>query len=252
MPFRTLAHAAAFSALAFGAVLARQPASADRLKLWEIVHDDCVPAAAKGGNLPRPCLGVDPKAGDAVIKDRNGVAQLLDISLIRLTGIEDPHLLEAGAPNYFADAWRARGLMATYLKAMPPREGLAIAINSKYSRSQDQLHLHVDCLAPNVAKALADYAPHFDVHWRAMTEPLQGRKYWARRVDSADLAGVDPFHVLAEEMPGARAHMAQWSLAAAPIRFGAEPGFVLLADRAEMAEGGHAEDLQDHSCALAN
>jgi CDP-diacylglycerol pyrophosphatase len=250
MPCSIFARAAIVSAMAF-AVLAPHTASADRLKLWEIVHDQCVPAAAKGDKLPRPCLGVDPKAGDAVIKDRNGVAQLLDISLVRVTGIEDPRLLAAGAPNYFADAWRARGLMATYLKAIPPREGVAITINSEYSRSQDQLHLHVDCLAPEVAKALADYAPHFDSHWRPMTVALQGRRYWARRVDSADLAGVDPFRILAEEMPGAQSHMGQWSLAAVPIRFVAEPGFVLLADRAELTAGGHAEDLQDHDCALA-
>jgi CDP-diacylglycerol pyrophosphatase len=240
-----------FWALAFAAVLAPHAASADRMKLWQIVHDQCAPAAQKAQALPPPCLAFDPKAGDAVITDRIGVAQLLDIPIARVTGIEDPQLLQAGAPLYFADAWRARALMAARLPTMPPREGVAIAINSEHSRTQDQLHLHVDCLRPEVAKALADYAPHFDGQWRPMTEALQGRKYWARRVDSADLAGVDPFHILADELPGARAQMGQWSLGAAPIRFGTEPGFVLLADRAELTEGGHAEDLQDHSCALA-
>ncbi len=43
--------------------------------------------------------------------------------------------------------------------------------------------------------------PHLDAQWRPMTEALAGRKYWARRVDSADLAGVNPFRLLADEMP---------------------------------------------------
>jgi CDP-diacylglycerol pyrophosphatase len=237
--------------LAVVAVLAARPAAADRMALWRIVHDECVPAAAKGAPMPPPCLAVDPRGGDAVIKDRNGVAQLLDIATERVTGIEDPQLLAPGSPNYFANAWRARSLMATRLPVMPPREAIAIAINSEFSRSQDQLHLHVDCLAIEVARALADYAPHFDGQWRPMTEALAGRKYFARRVDSADLDGVDPFKILAGEMPGAKAEMGHWSLAAAPVRFGAEPGFVLLADHVELTGGGHAEDIQDHSCGIA-
>ncbi len=242
---------AALSALVLAAVLAGSSARADRMKLWEIVHDECVPAAQNSDKLPPPCLNVDLQGGVAVIKDRNGVAQLLAIPLARVTGIEDPQLLKAGSPPYFANAWRARKLMAEYLKAPSPRAAVAIAVNSEFSRSQDQLHLHVDCLAAEVAKALADYAPHFDGQWRPMTTELQGRKYWARRVDSADLAGVDPFRILADEMPGARDEMGNWSLAAAPVNFGSEPGFVLLADHAELAAGGHAEDIQDHSCALA-
>ncbi len=256
-PKRRVLRRALLAALALAGVaaLAEQAACANRLKLWEIVHKQCVPAALKGDKLPAPCLGVDLKEGeargDAVIKDRVGIAQLLDIPTERVTGIEDPKLLKPGAPNYFAAAWRARGLMAAYLNALPRREDLSLAMNSKFARSQDQLHLHVDCLKPGVAKALADYAPHFDGRWRVMTVALEGRKYWARRVDSADLYGVDPFRLLADEMPKARGGMDLWSLAAVPAQFAGRPGFVLLADHAELAAGGHAEDLQDHSCAIA-
>jgi CDP-diacylglycerol pyrophosphatase len=239
----------AVAAFALASILVGRAALANRMALWEIVHKQCVPAS--GGKLPPPCLSVDLKGGDAVIKDRNGIAQLLAIPTDRVTGIEDPQLLKDGAPDYFAEAWRARGLMAAYLKATPAREALAITVNSKFSRSQDQLHLHVDCLKPEVAKALSDYAPHIDAQWRAMTEALAGRKYWARRVDSADLDGVDPFRILADEMPRAKTEMGLWSLAAVPVAFAGKPGFVLLADHVELAAGGHAEDLQDADCAIA-
>lgn len=238
------------AAVALGALLAGRAALADRMALWRIVHGQCVPATLKGDRLPPPCLAVN--GATAVIKDRNGVAQVLAIPVARVTGIEDPQLLRPGAPNYFADAWRARALMATYLKPMPPREDVAIAINSEFARSQDQLHLHVDCLKREVVTALTDYAPHLDGEWRPMTVALDGRKYWARRADSPDLVGVDPFRLLADEMPKAKDEMGSWSLAAVPLDFAGRPGFALLADHAELAAGGHAEDLQDHDCAVAH
>ena len=228
-----------------GGLLAAGVACADRMTLWRIVHDQC--AAHAGGALPPPCVEVG--ATDSVIKDRVGVAQLLDIPTTRVTGIEDAQLLAPGAPNYFANAWRARGLMRRYLPSAPERDGLAITVNSTVSRSQDQLHLHIDCLLPEVARTLAAYAPHVDGQWRPMTDALAGRKYWARRVETLDLAGADPFHILADEMPNARSEMGLWTLAAIPAPDGR--GFLLLADHAELTAGGHAEDLQDHECAIA-
>jgi CDP-diacylglycerol pyrophosphatase len=234
-------------ALVAALVLVAGPAHADRMALWNIVHGACVPAQEKGEAMPPPCLEV--AGATAVIKDRNGVAQLLAIPTARVTGIEDAAILKPDAPNYFAAGWEQRGLMRRYLPAAPEREGLVVSINSAYSRSQDQLHLHVDCLRADVKAALVGYAPHLDGQWRPMTEPLAGRKYWARRVDSPDLAGVDPFRLLADEMPD-RGDMAHWTLAAVPLTFDGKPGFALLADRAELTAGGHAEDVADHDCGI--
>ena len=84
-----------------------------------------------------------------------------------------------------------------------------------------------------------------------MVEPLKGRFYWARRVLSDDLSGVRPLELLADGVADAKAHMADESLIAVGATFAGKPGFVLLADRAELTQGGHAEDLQDHDCAVA-
>jgi CDP-diacylglycerol pyrophosphatase len=146
-------------------------------------------------------------------------------------------------------AWRARELMTRYLKAPPPRDAVGITINSEVSRSQDQMHLHIDCIRPEVARTLAAYAPHLDEVWRPMTEALHGRKYWARRLD--DLESANPFRLLADGLPGAREKMGLWGLAVLPVQYDGKPGFALLADSSEMTAGGHAEDLQDHDCALA-
>ena len=226
--------------LAVVALLGAQPAFANRMALWEIVHNQCVPAAEKGDPLPLPCLEVEKRV--AAIKDRNGVAQVLVIPTDRITGIEDPALLAPDAPDIFAAAWRERGLMRKYLGTAPQDTGLALTVNSAEERSQDQLHVHVDCLKPEIAATLAGLVP--DSTWATAPFELAGHTYFARAVP--DLA-TSPFRLLAE-LPGAAAEMGEWTLAAVPQG----GGFVLLAGRHGGPGGGHAEDIQDATCAIAH
>jgi CDP-diacylglycerol pyrophosphatase len=230
------------------------PARADPNALWKIVHGECV-QHMEAGLGPKPCeradldRGVDQ--GVAILKDLVGVAQMLAIPTRLITGIEDPQMLEPNAPPVFAVAWAAKSLVEARLGRALPREAVGLAINSKWARSQQQLHVHVDCMAVPVMKALAEYASAFDSQWRAMTVPLQGRVYFARRVDSADLADVAPLKLLVDGLEGAQAHMGAHSLAAVGATFEGKPGFVLLADQFSLEGGGHAEDLEDHDCAIA-
>jgi CDP-diacylglycerol pyrophosphatase len=229
------------------------PARADPNALWRIVHGECVPHM-EAGLGPKPCERVDldggVEQGVAILKDLVGVSQMLAIPTRRITGIEDPQMRAPNAPPVFAVAWGAKTLVEERLHRALPREAVGLAINSKWARSQEQLHVHVDCVAIPVVKALAEYASAFDRQWRAMTVPLQGQIYFARRVDSADLADVAPLQLLADGLEGARAHMGAYSLAAVGASFDGKPGFVLLADQFSLEGGGHAEDLQDHDCAI--
>jgi CDP-diacylglycerol pyrophosphatase len=231
------------------------PARADSMALWRIVHGACVPHF-DAGEGPKPCESVDLNGGEAegvaILKDLVGVAQMLAIPTRRITGIEDPQMLAPDAPPVFAVAWSAKALVEARLGRALPREAVALAINSKWARSQDQLHVHVDCAAVPVVKALAEYAPALDGQWRAMTVPLKGRVYFARRVDSADLGDVAPLKLLADGIEGASAHMGAYSLAAVGATFDGKPGFILLADQFSLEGGGHAEDLEDHDCAIAH
>jgi CDP-diacylglycerol pyrophosphatase len=230
------------------------PARADPMALWRIVHDACVPHF-QAGLGPKPCERVDLDGGvdqgAAILKDLVGVAQMLAIPTRRMTGIEDPQMLAPNAPPVFADAWGAKTLVEARLGRALPRDAVGLAINSKWARSQDQFHIHVDCMAVSVMKVLADYAPALDSQWRAMTVPLQGRVYLARRLDSADLVDVAPLKLLAHGIQGARDNMGAYSLAAVGATFAGKPGFVLLADLFSLEGGGHAEDLEDHDCAIA-
>ena len=241
--------------LAAALALAPHSARADPMALWRIVHDACVPHV-EAGEGAKPCESVDLSRGEAegvaILKDLNGVAQMLAIPTRRITGIEDPQMLAPDAPDVFSAAWRGKTFVEERLGHALPREAIAIAINSKWRRSQDQFHLHVDCLAKNVAGALADYRLALDERWRAMTIALNGRVYFARRLESADLVDAEPLlRLLADGLDEADAHMDAYSLAAVGATFGGKPGFILLADRFSPDGGGHAEDLQDHDCAIA-
>jgi CDP-diacylglycerol pyrophosphatase len=256
---RILGRALRYRAVLFLAVAAlalpRAPALADPNALWNIVHGECVPHF-EAGEGPKPCERVELEGGVtegvAILKDLVGVAQMLAIPTRRVTGIEDPQMLAPDAPPVFAVGWSAKALVEARLHRTLPREAVGLAINSKWARSQDQLHVHVDCVAIPVMKALADYASTLDEEWRAMTVPLQGRVYFARRVESPDLHGVAPLKLLADGLKDARAQMGAYSLAAIGAAFDGKPGFVLLADEFSLEAGGHAEDLEDHDCAVAH
>ena len=239
--------------LSVGLALAPVVARADSLALWRIVHDACEPHA-EAGEGPKPCENVNLARGEAegiaILKDLHGVVQMLAIPTRRITGIEDPQMLAPDAPNVFADAWKAKALLEERLGRPLPRVSVALTINSKWARSQEQLHVHVDCLAKSVAEKLEDYRSALDDRWRAMTVALNGRMYFARRLDSTDLSDAEPLKLLADGIEGARGHMDVYSLAAVGATFGGKPGFILLADSFSLEGGGHAEDLQDHDCAI--
>ncbi len=223
--------------------------------LWHIVHDQCVPDQQRNAR-PAPCIevsvaqGVDH--GYAVLKDRHGDEQYLVMPTVLIAGIEDAQLLAPGAENYFADAWRARTHVEALIGKPTPRKVMAVSVNSPYGRSQDLLHLHVDCLTPANAAAIAAAAPHLERQWSHAPLTLEGHPYYAMRLDGEALA-ANPFRVLAGGMPGAAKDMAAWTLVLAGATYpDGKPGFVLLAGRADPAHGDDAsgEELQDHECAV--
>jgi CDP-diacylglycerol pyrophosphatase len=223
--------------------------SGDPNALWRIVHTLCATDMKMSGN-PAPCTRVDLAKRYAVLKDIRGDTQLLLIPTDRVIGIEAPQLLASGAPNYFEDAWVSRPLFDARVGHPVPREDIALAVNSLYGRSQQQLHIHIDCVRPGVKDALAANAGRIGRRWALLEVPLAGRRYQAMRLDGADLGERDPFKLLAKQPP-ARADMASETLAVIAITApDGRPGFVLLSDRADITtfDRGTAEDLMDHSC----
>jgi CDP-diacylglycerol pyrophosphatase len=244
-----LAVAVVTGCVALGAVA---PAQADPNALWTIVDGQCVPDQRAHAD-PAPCALVDLAAGDrggyAVLKDLVGATQFLLIPTARITGIESPELVAPGAPNYFAAAWRARVFVEQRAGEPLPRDWVSLAVNSEAGRSQDQLHVHIDCVRADVRDALQRHIGALGPGWAPFPEPLAGHGYLAATVAGDDLDGVNPVAVLADGVPGARADMGLQTLVVVGAYLGdGRPGFVLLTDRADAARGDRAsgEELQDH------
>ena len=185
-----------------------------------------------------------------MLKDLRGAYQFLLIPTARVSGIDDPSILAPHAPNYWQDAWEARRYLEQRAGRPVPRDVLSLAINSAAGRSQNQLHIHVDCIRPDVRAALRQHLNAVGPRWAEFPVPLAGRHYRAMRIAQADLRGVNPFRLLARTVP---APQMRWhTLVVAGATFGDQPGFVLLDDRADAATGnrGHGEALQDHACTL--
>jgi CDP-diacylglycerol pyrophosphatase len=222
--------------------------------LWGIVHDKCVPDQMVHGD-PAPCARVallnDGRSGFVVLKDKDGVAQHLLMPTDKITGIEDPQVLAPNAPNYFAEAWIARAYVEERLNGRLPRDQIGVAVNSIYGRSQDLLHLHVDCLSLSVRDELRADAPGIDRRWSRRPMAIGSHAYFVRRIDGDDLSTVNPFQLLAHDLPGAAKDMGAWTLAmVGETGPDGQPGFYLLAERADPAKGEDAssEVIQDHEC----
>jgi CDP-diacylglycerol pyrophosphatase len=228
-------------------------ASADPDALWRIVHDQCVPHDETSGD-PAPCALVNRNDGYALLKDIDGAAQYLLIPTERISGIESPEVLAPEATNYFAAAWRTRSLVEDRLGRNVSRDWMSLAINSEFARSQNQLHIHIDCLRADVHEALTQHAAAIGPGWAPFPVPLVGDPYSAIAVAGEDLGGVNPFQLLADTVPGARADMGRRTLVVVGtvLRDG-RPGFIVLAGLVDPATGdtGGGEAVQDHQVCAA-
>jgi CDP-diacylglycerol pyrophosphatase len=223
--------------------------------LWKIVDGQCLRHQLESGN-PIPCAQIDlrPGAGFAVLKDIVGIAQFLVIPTMRLTGVESPELLANGSPNYWAYAWRVKASVEDRLRRKLARDQVALAVNSAYGRTQNQLHIHVDCIRPDVHESLRQHSAEIGSQWAPLGIALRGHPYWAMRILGPELGDNNPFKLLAEGMPSARQQMDRQTLVLIGATFeNGNKGFILLADHVDLTIDDRAsgEELQDHDCAIA-
>jgi CDP-diacylglycerol pyrophosphatase len=228
-----------------------------RETLWHIVHDVCVPDQ-RDRQSPAPCVQVNIDSGVAkgfaILKDIRGTTQFLLLATDSVTGIESPLILAPDAPNYFAEAWNARAYIDAALHKALPRDDIGLAINSAHGRSQDQLHIHIDCVQPDVIDALRAHESTIGNRWGALDVPIAGHHYLAIWVPGEQLGANNPFRILAAGLPGARQDMGDRTLVVVGLtRVDGTKGFALLEDQVDVAmqDAAHGEDLLDHSCRVA-
>jgi CDP-diacylglycerol pyrophosphatase len=200
--------------------------------LWNVVNAGC-----NQGWAPVPTLQCYPARGDAVLKDICGATHYLLIPMARRIGIESPELLQDEEPDYFGDAWNARDrVIAASGREQVPSDELGLAINSRWGRTQDQLHIHIDFVRPEVRIAIRRWqregAARPDIE-------LFGHSY--RIVHVASLRGPSPF----QRAAGAEATLEQRGMNTIAAVGDGGSGFYLLLGHVDPAklDRGHAEEI---------
>jgi CDP-diacylglycerol pyrophosphatase len=217
--------------------------------LWKVVGEQCVPNARDKGN-PGPCTSVDFQKRYAVLKDISGRAQYLLIPTDRVSGIESAQILYAGSPEYWVGAWAAGRYVDEKLKMTLAPTQLGLEINSSQRRSQNQLHIHVDCMRTDIADALAPYRQDAPGTWRWTT--LDGKRYRVTRVTSLNDGG-NPFRVVEHSLEAPQSMATQTILVTGAGPDTARDGWLVVNSGQDVDGGtGTAEGLLDHSCALAH
>ena len=144
----------------------------------------------------------------------------------------------------------------TSAKSRSRADDVALAVNPRLSRSQDQLHIHIGCLSRRMRRRLQTLAPELpEDGWARIRGPMNvanapdGPGLWARRIDSETLAGVNPFRLAAEGRSDEVESRSRLMVAVAGVQLAdGRGGFVLLAaydDPSDPNDQFAAEDFID-------
>jgi CDP-diacylglycerol pyrophosphatase len=223
--------------------------SANRDALRQIVQGQCLVHWTERHD-PSPCLRIelgDPpreETGYALLADQKGGAHFLLIPTRTITGIESADLLQRDAPNYLATAWQARERLEAAVGHALPRDTVGLAVNPLQARSQNQLHIHIECLRADVRKTLAGRAGYLTGGWR--TVRVGAYKFEGREILGETLDGENPFKILDERIREEHGVIGNYTLVIAGVQSPTGPGFIMLTARSRAGEL-----LLDPTCAVA-
>lgn len=239
---------AATLAVALSAGACSHLAAVDSNALWKIVALRCVPSQQATGT-PGQCTAVDLDKRYVILKDIVGRSQYLLIPTDRITGIESPLVLAPHAQNYWVDAWNARTYVEKSVKRDLPDNQLGLEINSQFRRSQNQLHIHIDCMRGDISEALARHAHDAPGEWH--WETLDGERYRIMRVSALTQAD-EPFRIVARDNQGAGPMATQTILVTGAGPSAEQDGWLVVNSGIDVDDGsGTAEGLLDHACRVA-
>jgi CDP-diacylglycerol pyrophosphatase len=189
------------------------------------------------------CREYNPARSYVILKDnaRDKPDAYLLVPTAVVTGVEDGQVLHSPVADFWQYGWEAS---RRFLRVSD--RSTALAINSVAGRSQNQLHIHISCVRPDVVSALErnrrlGYDPSQPLQIR-----LQPSQHTYRAVLARGLIRHDsPFEAVAR-MPGAGDAMGQQSIAVIGSRI---PELYYVVDTvAGPGNPGSAEELLDQTC----
>lgn len=192
------------------------------------------------------CREYNPDRQFVIVKDNapSKPDAYLIIPVAPVTGIEDKQVFHSPVADFWQYGWEEAG---RFLRV--PDRATALAINSVEGRSQNQLHIHISCVRPDVASALEGTRRLGHDPKQPMQLRLRPANHVYRAIVVRDLIrNASPF-LLVAQMPGAAEAMGRQSLAVIGSRV---PNTYYVVDTvAGPGNPGSAEELLDQTCSTA-
>lgn len=151
-----------------------------------------------------------------LVREENRLRSKRGMQTVRITGIEDPQVLQKPVHAFFEFGWRE---LTALIKRNPWDR--AMAVNNKSVRTQDQLHVHLGCVRDDIRTNL-DHAS-LSNQWSDIK--LHGHPFIALQVDSLSRSS---FEILQAYLVSKGEQIGDYSLAVVGRDHGK---FVLLATR---------------------
>jgi CDP-diacylglycerol pyrophosphatase len=174
-----------------------------------------------------------------IIKSNKGCNDFLLIPTLRMPGLEAPELQQPQSLNYWAIAW-------TRSKDFVPCQDRGLAVNSRCSRTENQLHIHMSCVPGKLRTFLDENSRQITHTWSEMSTVKNYGKYRLIRIAK----NSDPFKTMLT-IPDAQ-NTSDWkekeTLVLIPVKGGTnEAGFYLMAGRCDGNKScGFGEGLLNH------
>jgi CDP-diacylglycerol pyrophosphatase len=223
------------------------PTGPDALR--QIVQGRCVVNWLQN-HEPAPCERVflaDPKVSDsgyAVLADPDGGAHYLLVPTQTMVGVDSSELLDPDSPNYFAEAWHARDLLAKSVGRGVPRTAVGLVVNTVRTRPYTQFNIHIECVRQDVFDTLRKASNQMTGKWAPLS--VGGATFQAMQILGDGLDGSNLFESLASLRPDTLHHLGDYTLVAVGAEFAGGPGFIVLT-----GTGPTGEYLMDSRCAVA-
>ncbi len=242
-----LALVASGHACADAGLLERIVGGFSRDSLWKHVQERCVQPTTP---THPDCAIVDREHGYVLYKDAIGASHYLVIPDRPVSGVDDPRVWNDHQRNAWSFGWQARDIVSQAVGHSLPDTLLGLAINARASRSQDQLHIHLDCISDRARDFLA--TGDIGTQWRNLR--FNGKPVRAMLIPSEQPnLPVDPFDVVRQDVGGEHPNIADRGVFLAYVRpAGGAAGFVVVDEPVDKASGsnGHASDFLDRGCKL--
>lgn len=210
--------------------------------LWRNVQARCL---TDGTPRHADCAVVDRDRGLVLYKDYVGASHYLVIPDHAVSGVEDARVWTGTRANGWAFGWEERQIVAKAVGKPLPDTLIGLAVNSRGSRSQDQLHIHLDCISGAAQKFLNQSG--ISPAWGEFT--FAGKRVRAKRVPADQpVLAFNPFDEVHRETAGTSGDTQDRGIFLAY----AGGGFVVVDEPVALApaNNGHASDFLDRGCKL--